>query len=102
MIEIKIRYIIARIRNIIYYVLEVDKNDPTRQRAQYLHVLRNLRKDLLDLLGELSKMDTRRFWFNSIVNLIDPKIKSEFCIETVRRIKEFVNKEGYVKPAETD
>ena len=36
--------VLKRIRNIIYYRLEVEPKDPTRRRCQYLHVLREIRK----------------------------------------------------------
>lgn len=43
--------VLKRIRNIIYYRLEVEPKDPTRRRCQYLHVLREIRKELEYLIG---------------------------------------------------
>lgn len=96
-IEEKIGYIVARIRNIIYYRLTVEPSDPIRYRAQYMHVLRNLRKDILGLLSELDKEDTiRRAWFSKVVDIIPPSVKSEFCYDVIRQINDFVEKNGYI------
>ena len=89
--EEKIGYIVARIRNIIYYRLTVEPSDPIRYRAQYMHVLRNLRKDLLSLA------DNRSTWFRDIISIIPAKVKSEFCFDIVRQINDYVEKFGYVK-----
>lgn len=95
--EEKIGYIVARIRNIIYYRLTVEPSDPIRYRAQYLHVLRNLRKDILGLLGELEPGDTvRRTWLSKVVDIIPPSVKSEFCYDVIRQVNDFVEKNGYI------
>ena len=50
-VEEKIRYATAKIRNIIYYRLEVEETMlDVRYRMQYLHVLRQYRKSLLPLV----------------------------------------------------
>jgi len=95
--EEKIGYVVARIRNIIYYRLTVEPSDPIRYRAQYLHVLRNLRKDLLSLVEDLSPTDNRASWFRDIISIIPAKVKSEFCFDIVRQINDYVEKFGYVK-----
>ena len=95
--EEKIGYIVARIRNIIYYRLAIEPSDPIRYRAQYMHVLRNLRKDILGLLSELKLGDTgRRIWLSRIVEIIPPSVKSEFCYDVIRQINDFVEKNGYI------
>lgn len=95
--EEKIGYIVARIRNIIYYRLTVEPSDPIRYRAQYIHVLRNLRKDLLGLVEDLSLTDNRAAWFRDIISIIPAKVKSEFCFDIIRQINDYVEKFGYVK-----
>lgn len=96
-VEEKIGYIVARIRNIIYYRLTIEPSDPIRYRAQYMHVLRNLRKNILGLLSEMSEEDTiRRTWLSRIVNIIPPSVKSEFCYDVIRQINDFVEKNGYI------
>lgn len=96
-VEEKIGYIVARIRNIIYYRLTIEPSDPIRYRAQYMHVLRNLRKDILDLLSEMSEEDTiRRTWLSRIVDIIPPSVKSEFCYDVIRQINDLVEKNGYI------
>lgn len=96
-VEEEIGYIVARIRNIIYYRLTIEPSDPIRYRAQYMHVLRNLRKNILDLLSEMSEEDTiRRTWLSRIVDIIPPSVKSEFCYDVIRQINDFVEKNGYI------
>lgn len=96
-VEEEIGYIVARIRNIIYYRLTIEPSDPIRYRAQYMHVLRNLRKNILGLLSEMSEEDTiRRIWLSRIVDIIPPSVKSEFCYDVIRQINDFVEKNGYI------
>lgn len=95
--EEKIGYIVARIRNIIYYRLTIEPSDPIRYRAQYMHVLRNLRKDILGLLSELDIRDSvRRAWLSKVVEIIPPSVKSEFCYDVIRQVNDFVEKNGYI------
>ena len=95
-IEEKIRYSTAKLRNIIYYRLVVEEqccamNDERydRFRCQYMHVLRRYRKSLLTLVEEIPNDDPRKSWFLGIIKLISPKVKSDECKDTIKRLKDY-------------
>ena len=95
-VEEKIRYATAKIRNIIYYRLEVEETMlDVRYRMQYLHVLRQYRKSLLPLVDEMSDQDPRKEFFLDMINIISPKVKSNECKETIQNLKDHFDK--YVK-----
>lgn len=95
-VEEKIRYATAKIRNIIYYRLEVEETMlDVRYRMQYLHVLRQYRKSLLPLVDEMSDQDPRKEFFLDMINIISPKVKSNECKETIQILKDYFDK--YVK-----
>lgn len=95
-VEEKIRYATAKIRNIIYYRLEVEETMlDVRYRMQYLHVLRQYRKSLLSLVDEMSDQDPRKEFFLGMINIISPKVKSNECKETIQILKDHFDK--YVK-----
>lgn len=89
LLNFRIKLAIARGRNIIYY-----RERDTRERCQYIHVVREYRK----LLVELSRQFTEeidigiRELFQQLIQIIDPKVKSEGCIQTVLDMKQiFLN-----------
>jgi hypothetical protein len=110
-IEDRIRYINAKIRNIIYYRLTVvpaccESGDPQLNvfRMQFIHVLRQLRKSLLSLVNDLPEtMTEEKSYYLGIVNLISPKVKSVECRDVIKRINDYVKgyrrKEGEKKTA---
>lgn len=88
----RVLYALSKIRNIIYYRLEVEERlFEERYRCQYLHVLRKLRKDLIILINDLGKCPERDF-FCSIINVISSKIKPTECKEAVVKMKELYDK----------
>ena len=94
----RIRYINAKIRNIIYYRLVVVPNccnsgDPQLDvfRMQFIHVLRQLRKSLLSLVQDMpEEMKEEKAYYLGIANLISPKVKSVECRDVIKRIKDYV------------
>lgn len=89
-LEDRIRYIQARIRNMIHYRLTVEERLwDTRFRCQYVHPVRKLRTDLILLVGDMSADDPRREKFIGVVKLIHPKVKSSECLSTLRDIEEY-------------
>lgn len=99
-LEDKIRYSIAKIRNCIYYRLQVDESEELRPlsfRRQYMHVLRQYRKDLLGLIQEIPAGDSRREFFLEMTRIIDPKVKSNECLDTIERLEAHLVKNGYVQ-----
>ena len=62
--------VLKRIRNIIYYRLEVEPKDPTRGRCQYLHLLREIRKELEELT-EYSNFESLKGYLSCIPEDID-------------------------------
>lgn len=93
-IEDKKRYSIAKIRNIVYYRLYVDEKIEDRFRGQYMHVLRQYRKDTLLLLAELDQGDPTRGLLQELVGLISPKVKTNECLDTIERIEGCLTKYG--------
>jgi len=84
-LDFRIKLAIAKCRNLIYY-RELDD----RLRAQYIHVVRDYRKLLVKLIPFIP--DTEKYLgikslFQKLINTIDPKVKSEGCIETILQIK---------------
>lgn len=84
-LEDKIKYTLAKIRNIAYYRLEVEPRDPDRYRCQYMHVIRDLKKRLLELYKE-----TEDLWWLGAANLINLKVKTDECLDTIYALKEYV------------
>lgn len=83
--EEKIKYTLAKIRNLVYYRLEVEPRDPNRYRCQYMHVLRDLKKRLQELHKE-----TRDPWWLGAANAINLKVRTDECLDTVYTLKEYV------------
>lgn len=101
-VEEKIRYATAKVRNIIYYRLTVvpaccATGDPQLDvfRQTYIHILRQYRKSLLALVEEIPDGDTRKEFFQGMINLISPKVKSDECKDVIKRLRDHWNK--YVK-----
>ena len=89
-LELRIKFAICKGRNIIYY-----RERDTRERCQYIHVVRNYRKTLQELLKILPpEYEGVRPLFEAIVNVIDPKVKSEGCIQTILEMKEVFEANG--------
>lgn len=84
-IEDKIRYTLAKIRNIAYYRLEVEPRDPLRYRCQYMHVIRDLKKRLFEIYNE-----TQDQWWLGAANLIDLKVKTDECLDTIYNLRDYV------------
>lgn len=79
--------VLKRIRNIIYYRLEVEPKDPTRGRCQYLHLLREVRKEL----EELTKYPN----FESLkgyLSCIPEDIDSEDVWDAIIGLNDYVNR----------
>ena len=88
-LEFRINLAIAKGRNIIYY-----REKDTRERCQYMHVVRDFRKTLVSLIKELPDTDPSKSFFISLVKVINPKVKSEECIKTIIDMKNIYVKAG--------
>lgn len=80
----KIQFSICKIRNIIYY-----RDIDFRPRAQYIHVLRQLRFRLFKLMEEIKNSNSNNYedeynFFSQVINIIKPKIKSDDCETTIK------------------
>lgn len=87
-IDFRIRCLIARGRNIVYY-----RRIDNRPRSQYIHVVREYRKDVRNLsisLPENSKYGEIKEMLKKIVVSIPPKVKSEDCEEVIMKIAEIL------------
>ena len=81
-LEFRINLVIAKGRNIIYY-----RERDTRERCQYIHVVREFRKTLVDLVNLIPENDPGRNFFMELIKVINPKVKSEECIQTILEMK---------------
>ena len=81
-LEFRINLAIAKGRNIIYY-----RERDTRERCQYIHVVREFRKTLVDLVNLIPENDPGRNFFMELIRVINPKVKSEECIQTILEMK---------------
>lgn len=79
--------VLKRIRNIIYYRLEVEPKDPTRGRCQYLHLLREVRKELEELT-EYSNFESLKGYLSCIPEDID----SEDVWDAIIGLNDYVNR----------
>lgn len=87
-IEFKIKCLIARGRNIVYY-----RRIDNRPRCQYIHVVRSYRKDVRELSLSLPDEGEYRIYkrlFKMIVLAIPPKAKSVDCEEYIMAIAEIL------------
>ena len=81
-LEFRINLAITKGRNIIYY-----RERDTRERCQYIHVVREFRKTLVDLVNLIPENDPGRNFFIELIKVINPKVKSEECIQTILEMK---------------
>lgn len=83
--EEKIRYTLAKIRNIAYYRLEVEPRDPNRYRCQYMHVIRTLKQTLLEIYKE-----TNDGWWLGAADIISDKVRTDECLDTIYKLRDYV------------
>lgn len=88
--DYKLRFIRAKINNLIYYRLKVEESLwEDRFRCQYIHQLKGLRSTILDLLEDSSIRNSEK-WLIDIVNLIPAKLTSNQCLEVIVKLKGYV------------
>ena len=81
-------------RNIAYYRLIDD-----RPRCQYIHVMRKYRQEVFELKRIILDQNVGYMYpgliekLDKIINLIDPKIKSEECFEVALELNKIFNYE---------
>lgn len=85
-VELYTRLAIAKGRNLIYY-----RTIDPRTRGQYIHVVRDFRKTLVELIKSKSSASEL---FKKIVKVIDPKVISSDCVETIIKIKKIYDENG--------
>lgn len=93
--EERIRFIKAKVKNIIYYRLEVEPKIDTRYRCQYMPVLRLLRKQAAGIINDLPKNHPDYNYISGVVSLINPKVMPNECLQTIVNLKKHVEKYGY-------
>ena len=86
-----IQLAILKGRNIIYY-----RERDTRERCQYIHVIRSYRQTLIGLLKNMSETHPNYLMFCELVKVINPKVKSEGCIQTIIEMKAIFERYGIV------
>lgn len=85
-LEERANLVLKRIRNVIYYRLEVEPKDPTRRRCQYIHVLREIRKEL-EYLTKFPDFEDLK----SYLNCIPEKLKSEDSWDAIIGLNDYIN-----------
>lgn len=83
-LSLRIKFAFAKCRNIIYYMKIED-----RERATYIHVVRELRetfKNLLESITGLDEFSNEAKIISDIIRLIDPKVKASDCYDTMMNI----------------
>lgn len=81
-LDFKIKCIISRGKNIIYY-----RKIDNRPRCQYIHVVRLFRKDLKELLSSIPDNDSKYLRIKEllikVIQVIPLKVKSEDCEKVI-------------------
>ena len=93
-LDFRIRCTLSKGRNIAYYRLIDD-----RPRCQYIHVMRKYRQEVFTLKKDIIDCGVEYLYpcliekLDKIINLIDPKIKSEECFEVALELNKIFNYE---------
>lgn len=93
-LDFRVRSALSKGRNIAYYRLIDD-----RPRCQYIRVMRKYRQEVYGLMKSIQELGVSEMYsevlkkFDKIINLIDPKIKSEECFEVALELNKIFNYE---------
>lgn len=93
-LDFRVRSTLSKGRNIAYYRLIDD-----RPRCQYIHIMRKYRQEVYGLMKSIQELGVSEMYsevlkkFDRIINLIDPKIKSEECFEVALELNKIFNYE---------
>jgi len=93
-LDFRVKCTLSKGRNIAYYRLIDD-----RPRCQYIHVMRKYRQEVFGLIKSIQELGMSEMYsdllsvFNKIINLIDPKIKSDECFEVALELNKILNYE---------
>ena len=93
-LDFRIMCTLSKGRNIAYYRLIDD-----RPRCQYIHVMRKYRQEVYELKKVILDQNVGYMYpgliekLDKIINLIDPKIKSEECFEVALELNKIFNYE---------
>lgn len=83
MVEDMYKLLIRKGYTILYYM----RIDP-RPRAQYIHVVRDYRKRLLNILPSLPKESQEEILVRDLVSIIPPKVMSQDCYSVMEKVGE--------------
>lgn len=81
-IDFRIKLAIAKGRNIIYY-----RERDTRVRCQYIHIIREFRTQLVQMLNEIPKDHVYRKFIINLISVIHPKVESKQCVRAILKMK---------------
>ena len=93
-LDFRIMCTLSKGRNIAYYRLIDD-----RPRCQYIHVMRKYRQEVYELKKVILDQNVGYMYpgliekLDKIINLINPKIKSEECFEVALELNKIFNYE---------
>lgn len=77
--EKKLCYLIAKVRNMCYYRLSIEPKLKREGRCQYTHILREIRKEALELKGLNSEID-------KLPSLIPAGVNTDTALEVIKNI----------------
>lgn len=93
-LDLRVNFTLSKGRNIAYYRLIDD-----RPRGQYIHVMRKYRQEVFSLKKTILESGVSEMYsellviLDKIIDLIDPKIKSEECFEVALKLNKIFNYE---------
>ena len=84
-------FVYAKGRNLCYY-RELDSG--IRPRATYIHILRTFRKEVGQVIGDLSENDPLFDLFHGIISICPEKPKTRECDGIILKIKQLYDDKG--------
>ena len=82
--------IIAKLRNIVYYRLNVEPLDPERRRCQYMHILRILRSDIKKYLEIPGRPQQQVDILKGILKIIPRGVTNSQAFEVILNLQKYV------------
>lgn len=87
-------FVYAKGRNLVYYR---EQDLGVRPRATYIHILRQFRKEVGELLKELPSTDPLFGLFSDIIAQVPEKPKTKECDGYILKIKQIYDNRGIEK-----
>ena len=103
-----IRYAKAKGRNICYYYsLDIQDFETGRaERCQYMHILRDYRKSLVELIQKIPENSPDYKWISTVIGIIPDNVKKKYrkaeqkeisCNYVISKLSDFIYGPGKLK-----